>query len=371
VSRGPLQDWAFGSIESGDDAFGSSVTTWRAFKQEIVMVNVLSGEVRRLAHHRSRSVFSNYYYQPRVSASWDGGFVAWASNMGLDQSGYADIYSIRVDTGSGSTGGVGTSGGGGTLPALTVDFTNPSSGATVSGTVTVTASASGGSGSGYAYTVKAGTSTIYSGTNPTFSWNTTATPNGPVTLSATVTDGAGATASASRAVSVSNTVELPPPGGQTLPSGTENVVWTQLRRVTVSGNSITKSSGCNGCGDAGASSQQTITSGNGSLRFTASANASLTAGLSNLSRNTAANEIKFGLRFSPSAVEVRELGAYKARWTPLAGAVYQIAVEGDQVKYYENGTLKYTSTRKPTYPLLVDTTLNTLGAGVQNATLTK
>jgi hypothetical protein len=35
---------------------------------------------------------------PRVSASWDGSVVAWASNFGCNASGYADIYSILVDT---------------------------------------------------------------------------------------------------------------------------------------------------------------------------------------------------------------------------------------------------------------------------------
>src|SRR5581483_11693908 len=75
VSRGTLQDWAFVSVESGDD---SNVTSWRAYKSEIIMVNVLTGETRRIVHHRSRGdLNSNYFAQPRVSASWDGAYVGW------------------------------------------------------------------------------------------------------------------------------------------------------------------------------------------------------------------------------------------------------------------------------------------------------
>jgi hypothetical protein len=96
VSRGPWADWCFVDVESGDDVFGGGVDPWRPFQQEILMVNVLTGAVRRLAHHRSRSPFTSYYYQPRISASWDGRAVAWASNMGVaTPDGYADIYCLQ------------------------------------------------------------------------------------------------------------------------------------------------------------------------------------------------------------------------------------------------------------------------------------
>ena len=281
VSKGALQDWTFMSIESGDDGFTSLLTGWRPYKQELMMANVVTGEVRRLAHHRSRGLETSYYAQPRVNASWTGNVIGWTSNFGSSGSGYADLYVMPI---SGASSGTSTSsptvsfsapasgatvsgtttvamsasGGSGTgysytlkidgvtvstgpsayawnttayatgahtlavtvtdssgatgsatrtvnvsnaTSALSATFTNPGSGATVSGTVTVSVAASGGSG--YTYTVKAGTSTIYSGTNGSFSWNTTATPNGGVTLTATVKAGT-LTASASRAVTVSN-----------------------------------------------------------------------------------------------------------------------------------------------------------------------
>jgi hypothetical protein len=155
-------------------------------------------------------------------------------------------------------------------------------------------------------------------------------------------------------------------------AGPQNVVWTSTVNVAVSGNTITKNAGCGGCWDAGAISQQTIASGNASVSFTVSAGASGTVGLSTGNTGTSANEVKFGLRFSPGApgyVEVRESGFYKTDWSHVAGAVYKVAVEGGAVRYYQNGTLKYTSAAVPTYPILVDTTLDTIGTAVENAVI--
>ena len=119
VSRGALREWAFISIESGEDTFGRTLDAtkrspewWtRPYMQEIVMVNVVTGQVERVAHHRSRSVNDSYYYQPRVSVSWGdcgGASAAWLSNFGqlkLNKKGqptrqpnadYADIYAVDV-----------------------------------------------------------------------------------------------------------------------------------------------------------------------------------------------------------------------------------------------------------------------------------
>jgi hypothetical protein len=95
--------------------------------------------------------------------------------------------------------------------ALSLAFTNPASGATVSGTTTVTMAATGGSG--YTFAAQLDGSAVYSGTNPSFSWNTTAVANGAHTLTATVTDSQNRTATASLPVSVANPSAGPPPGG--------------------------------------------------------------------------------------------------------------------------------------------------------------
>jgi hypothetical protein len=233
VSKGALQDWVFGSVESSDDSFNSTVSGWRPYKQEIVMMNVLTGEVRRLAHHRSRGLDSSYYAQPRVSATWDGRLVAWTSNFGYNGNGYADLYTGIVDTAS--SGGSTTPPPPPTVSAPTVSFVNPAADATVSGTVTVSLQASGGSGGGYAYSLKAGTNTLYTGTSSSFSWNTTNSPNGSVTLTATVTDSAG-TGTATRVVTVSNQTSTPGTGSSdTVPP---TVAITQPTGTVWTGNSI-------------------------------------------------------------------------------------------------------------------------------------
>lgn len=99
ASTGPNRDWCFGEIASGDDTFGD-MGAWRPYKQEIVAVHLVAPfEVRRLAHHRSRSPFSNYVRQPRANASWDGTRIAFASDFGLDTGSavaYSDIYYVDL-----------------------------------------------------------------------------------------------------------------------------------------------------------------------------------------------------------------------------------------------------------------------------------
>ncbi|HMH50507.1 MAG TPA: FG-GAP-like repeat-containing protein [Candidatus Acidoferrum sp.] len=117
-----------------------------------------------------------------------------------------------------------------TATPLILSFTNPTSGTTVSGTAAVSLTAGGGSG--YTYTIKVDGSTIYSGTNGSFTWNTATVANGSHTLAATVTDSQNRTATATQTVTVSNVVTPPPvaftvtftsPAGGATVSGTPTV----------------------------------------------------------------------------------------------------------------------------------------------------
>lgn len=100
VSKGPLTDWVFVDTENMSDSFNSSTSGWTTYKNEIMAINVLTREVRRLAHHRSRSMNlggDGYYNQPRVSCSWDGSAVLWTSNFNIGSpTGYSDLYSIQA-----------------------------------------------------------------------------------------------------------------------------------------------------------------------------------------------------------------------------------------------------------------------------------
>jgi hypothetical protein len=102
VSTGTYQNWCFISPEYSGDTFDSNPTgAWSNYRQEILAVNVLTLEVRRLAHHRSRSTGTNYFYYPRACASWNGNVVAWASNFNYNNVvGYADLYAIRSPLGA-------------------------------------------------------------------------------------------------------------------------------------------------------------------------------------------------------------------------------------------------------------------------------
>ena len=103
VSRGPNQDWVFFDSETlSGDPFDSASTFvpfnsfWLPYEQEIVAMNVATLEVRRYAHHRSRSSL-DYHAQPRISCSWDGSIILWTSNYNtplLPNNDYADMYGM-------------------------------------------------------------------------------------------------------------------------------------------------------------------------------------------------------------------------------------------------------------------------------------
>ncbi len=98
VAKGPLKDWAFISTEDSKDGFNSGsddgsghITPWSPYRQEIIAINVLTGEIRRLADHRSRDT-GTYERSPRVSVSWGGEFVGWQSDF--NQQNAIDTYAI-------------------------------------------------------------------------------------------------------------------------------------------------------------------------------------------------------------------------------------------------------------------------------------
>ena len=165
-----------------------------------------------------------------VTVNAENRTLAASGSSFTDSFGPFQAHVYMLDNGGTGTGG-GT--GGGTTGAPTVSFTNPAAATTtVSGTVTVTLAAAGGSGTGYNYKLDVDGSNVYNGTNPSFSWNTTTASDAAHTLTATVTDSAGQSGSATRTLTVSNTTTPPPPP----PSGTLQVFLTQpTNGTTVSG----------------------------------------------------------------------------------------------------------------------------------------
>lgn len=154
----------------------------------------------------------------------------------------------------------------------------------------------------------------------------------------------------------------------------ENVVWTVPVNVTVSGNSIQKNSGCDGCGDSGAISSQQVTTGDGYVEFTVpNTGKQLYVGLSNGNTNTSEADIDFAINTTGpgSTAAAYENDVYKAdTGTAIsAGDSLRVSIQGGLVTYSRNGVVFYTSTRTPQYPLLVDTSLLNTGARVNSAVI--
>jgi hypothetical protein len=147
----------------------------------------------------------------------------------------------------------------------------------------------------------------------------------------------------------------------------EPVRWIESMNVTVTGSSLQKTSGCNRCADAGAVSEQRITTGNGAVQFTAmESNTARAIGLSTGNAGTGPDEIRFSMRLQSGRAEIRESGLSRGNVRFVPGDSFEIGLENSVIRYFKNGTLIYTSTRVPQYPLLVDTSLSSMGATIGN-----
>jgi hypothetical protein len=150
------------------------------------------------------------------------------------------------------------------------------------------------------------------------------------------------------------------------------VVWTNLINVTVNSDVLQKTSGCDGCEDAGASSQPAISQGDGYVEFTiGEADTFWVAGLNQGDAGPTIADIDFAWRFNGAGwADVLESGIYQSGGdTPYAaGDVFRVAVVGGKVQYSRNGTLlRESQTAVPQYPLRLDTMLASLGATVHHA----
>jgi len=272
VSTSAQTDWAFiatgdttDQFNTGTDDGGGSITPWHPYRQEIIAVNATTGEIRRLAQHRSRQIVGcgddthppDYYSFPRLSVSWDGSIEGFASNsnqIGSGGSPVIDIYAIPF----GSSGG----------------------------------------------------------------------------------------------------------------SGPTNVNWINPVNVTVTGNTLQKTSGCDGCADAGAISSQQIHSGTGSLTFTAPATAPLLfAALTHAYSVSDTSSLDFAPRLQLGDAEVRENGVYKYDVTFASGDSFTIALQSGTVTYSHNGTPFYSHAVSASSPLFAGAILFNLNATIASAVI--
>jgi hypothetical protein len=139
-----------------------------------------------------------------------------------------------------------------------------------------------------------------------------------------------------------------------------------LMNVTVSGSNLVKTGGCDGCPDAAAVSEQSIT-GNGYVQFTATEAASLRfVGVASGGAGTAAGDITFALRIQGGVVEVREGGAYRTEASFSAGDTFRIAVDSGAVTYSRNGAVFYRSAGTAASAVRVHAVLFNAGGAIGN-----
>ena len=145
-----------------------------------------------------------------------------------------------------------------------------------------------------------------------------------------------------------------------------------LVNVTVTDTVLQKTAGWDGVDDAGATSLQELTAGDGYIEFTVGeATTFLLAGLSHGNDGTGYADIDFAFRFNGAGwADVLENGVYAGGDTPYSGGdVFRVAVVGGRVQYSRNGLLLRESANVPQYPLLLDTSLGSMGATVRDAVL--
>lgn len=164
-------------------------------------------------------------------------------------------------------------------------------------------------------------------------------------------------------------VVIDPPG---LPQITppSAVLWQASRNVTTNGWRLVKTTGCNGCADAGSVSVQKITQGQASLEFTVPSTGPLFfAGFTQTQSVPTINQLALGLRLQNGIAEVREYGSYRADIRFSAGDRFGINVTTDTVSYTHNGVVFHSANRAATYPLYAGTSLLNIGATVENVLL--
>ncbi len=158
--------------------------------------------------------------------------------------------------------------------------------------------------------------------------------------------------------------------GDRVAAASSAVVWIERVNVTVSGDALQKTSGCDGCFDAAAASEQQITAGDGYVEFSIAETKTLfIAGLNHGNAGAGYADIDFAFRFNGAGyADVLQNGTYVGGDTSYAvGDVFRIAVVGGTVLFSRNGSVVLERTTPVTYPMILDTSLATIGSTLRGA----
>ena len=150
----------------------------------------------------------------------------------------------------------------------------------------------------------------------------------------------------------------------------QSVVWTNIVKATLSGTTLRKTAGCDGC-ESTAISQQMITAGSGYLEVPAyNANKEGRVGLMYVGRKVSSANIDYAVGVCTNgSISVRERGIYRMDTTCQTGDKFRIAIENGAVNYYKNGAVIYKSRVAPTYPLIAVEALFNIDASISNVVI--
>jgi hypothetical protein len=115
---------------------------------------------------------------------------------------------------------------------------------------------------------------------------------------------------------------------------------------------------------------QRLIDGDAYVEFAANIQAAVRyIGLSGGNTGASPLELRYAFRLTGSTLEVREHDVLRASSTIVAGDVLRLAIVGNQLRYLKNGTLLYTASVAPVYPMRVDVALLGTGAEFQNVVM--
>lgn len=153
------------------------------------------------------------------------------------------------------------------------------------------------------------------------------------------------------------------------PTG-EYVIWRRPLGVSSSTGTLTKTGTLAGW-NSGASSTRAL-AGSGYVEFTApAANTDSMVGLNNADLDYGYAEIDYGIYLTNyGGVAVYQSGISSGIVASyVAGDHFRISTSNSAIHFLKNGTEFYSFSVTPTYPLIVDTTLATTGATINNVAL--
>ena len=146
------------------------------------------------------------------------------------------------------------------------------------------------------------------------------------------------------------------------------VTWASAVNLSTANNGLLKISGCDGCPDATAVSNETIRNGGWAQWSTPEVETLRVLGLSPDTVVTSVAEIPFAIRLQAGTAEVREQGTYKAETPFAAGDTFRITIEDGMVRYQKNGTTFYTSANSATEAMRIHAIVYGLNGALSHIT---